>query len=77
MKELNEEIKDAVGELTNMISGQARLKLDELGRSLEASIPSIITGKNHAVIHITSDPIITIPFATNDGDFTIEVCFEK
>jgi len=27
MKELNEEIRDAVGEITNMISGQARREL--------------------------------------------------
>ena len=39
-KEMNEEIKDAVGEITNMISGQARKKLDEQGMSLKAAIPS-------------------------------------
>ncbi|WP_413911740.1 chemotaxis protein CheX [Desulfobacula sp.] len=77
MKELNEEIQDAVGEITNTISGQVRQKLDELGWSLKASIPTVITGKNHSITHITSDPIIAIPFATNDGKFTIEVCFEE
>ena len=40
IEEMNEEIKDAVGEITNMISGQARKKLDEQGMSLKAAIPS-------------------------------------
>lgn len=40
IKEMNEEIKDAVGEITNMISGQARKKLDEQGMSLKAATPS-------------------------------------
>ncbi|NVM23533.1 MAG: chemotaxis protein CheX [Desulfobacterales bacterium] len=77
IKELNDEIKDAVGEITNMICGQARRKLEELGRSLMAAIPTVIMGENHTVAHVTSSPIIAIPFSTENGEFTIEVCFEK
>ncbi|MCK4389076.1 MAG: chemotaxis protein CheX [Desulfobacterales bacterium] len=77
MKECNEEIQDAVGEITNMISGQARQKLEEMGRSLKAAIPTVITGKNHTITHVTKHPIIAIPFSTDNGKFTIEVCFEE
>jgi len=77
MKEMNEEIEDAVGEITNMISGQARKKLEELGRTLKAAIPTVITGRDHAVKHMTTYPIIAIPFSTDSGEFTIEVCFEE
>ena len=76
MKEMNEEIKDAVGEVTNMISGQARKRLDEQGRSLKAAIPTVIMGKDHSITHMTTYPIIAIPFSTDNGEFTIEVCFE-
>ena len=76
MKELNEEVKDAVGEITNMISGVARKRLEELGRSLKAAIPTVIMGKNHSISHITTSPVIAIPFSTDNGDFTIEVCIE-
>ena len=77
MKELNEEIKDAVGEITNMISGQARQELEQLGRSLQAAIPTVIMGKNHSITHVTTFPIIAVPFSTANGGFTIEVCFEQ
>jgi len=77
MKEMNEEIKDAVGEVTNMISGQARKRLDEQGRSLKAAIPTVIMGKDHSITHMTTYPIIAIPFSTDNGKFTIEVCFEE
>ena len=77
INELNEDIKDAVGEITNMISGQARQELENLGRSLRAAIPTVIMGKGHTVAHVTSHPIIAIPFSTANGDFTIEVCFER
>ena len=77
MSELNSEIADAVGELTNMISGQARRELGEMGRVLKAAIPSVVTGRGHNIIHFTNGPKIAIPFETNNGKFTIEVCFER
>ena len=76
LKEMNAEISDAVGELTNMISGQARRKLEENGREFEAAIPSVVTGKDHEINHITSGPIVAIPFTTDGGKFTIEICLE-
>jgi chemotaxis protein CheX len=77
MSELNNEIADAVGELTNMISGQARRELEEIGKVFKAAIPSVITGRNHSIKHYTDGPKIAIPFSTEHGDFTIEVCFER
>ncbi|MCG8640441.1 MAG: chemotaxis protein CheX [Desulfobacterales bacterium] len=77
MTELNSEIADAVGELTNMISGQARRELEEMGKVFKAAIPSVITGRNHSITHYTEGPKIAIPFSTDGGKFTIEVCFER
>ena len=74
---IDSEIADAVGELTNMISGQARRELEEAGRRFRAAIPSVVTGKNHSIIHYTDGPKIAIPFSTEKGDFAIEVCFER
>lgn len=77
MSELNADIADAVGELTNMISGQARRELEEMGKTFKSAIPSVITGRNHSIIHYTEGPKIAIPFITDKGKFTIEVCFER
>jgi chemotaxis protein CheX len=76
MSEMDDEVKDAVGEITNMISGQARQKLEGMGKSLKAAIPTVITGKNHTITHITNNPIVALPFATDNGEFTIEVYLE-
>jgi chemotaxis protein CheX len=77
MTELNDEVKDAVGEISNMISGQARQKLELIGRNLQAAIPIVIMGRNHSISHITKDKIIAIPFTTDGGEFTIEISFEE
>ncbi len=76
MKILNDEIGDAVGEISNMISGNARQKLEHIGKSLKAAIPTVVMGKDHHMTHLTSSPVIAIPFSTDKGGFTIEVCIE-
>jgi len=76
LTKLGEDVIDAVGEITNMISGQARKGLAEVGIPLQGSTPTVITGKGHTISHITKGPILAIPFATQFGEFTVEVCFE-
>lgn len=76
MIEINDEIKDAVGELTNMISGQARRELEEIGEVFQGTIPTVVTGKNHELQTLTKGPRIAIPFKTDSGNFTIEVALE-
>ncbi len=74
---VNDDIKDAVGELTNMISGQARKTLDGIGYKFDAAIPTVVVGKDHVISHISSGPMIAIPFDTPNGSFTIEICFDE
>ncbi|NCC23934.1 MAG: chemotaxis protein CheX [Deltaproteobacteria bacterium] len=75
--EIDDQIMDAVGELTNMITGQARAKLSEQGMSFQASTPHVVNGKGVKVEHIETAPILAIPFQTPDGNFTVEVCFTE
>ncbi len=73
-KEINGDIKDAVGEITNMVSGAARKKLESLGLSISAAIPTVVAGKGHSVSHIMGGPSIIIPFETEQGPFVVDVC---
>ena len=76
LNEINDDIKDAVGELTNMISGQARKELEEIGKVFQGGIPSVVSGKNHELRPMTKGPKIAIPFRTAFGSFTIEVALD-
>jgi chemotaxis protein CheX len=76
MTEINSDITDAVGELTNMISGQARRELEEIGKIYHGAIPTVVSGKDHKIETMTKGPKIAIPFNTDAGNFTIEVCLE-
>ena len=77
INELNDEIKDAVGEIANMISGQVTNAIAQSGLNCKASLETVILKENHAVPHIGTLPAIALPFETKTGEFTIEVCFEN
>ncbi len=74
--EINDDITDAVGELTNMISGDARRQLAALGLDFEAGIPTIIRGLGHEIESITKAPVIAMPFTVEGGDFVVEASFD-
>jgi len=76
IQDIVNDVKDAVGEITNMISGQARAGLAEKGLVFQGSTPTVIMGDNHSISHMAKSPIMAIPFETEAGDFTIEFCFE-
>lgn len=71
-----EDIQDAMGEITNMISGHARVGLVGKGLKLQGSTPSVIMGKDHSIMHKSSTRPIAIPFSCEAGNFTLEFCFD-
>ncbi|CCO23682.1 chemotaxis protein CheX [Maridesulfovibrio hydrothermalis] len=75
IQDILQDVKDAVGEITNMVSGQARAGLTEMGYQLQGSTPTVIMGDNHTIAHMTAGPVMAIPFTTEHGNFTIEFSF--
>ena len=73
IKSLNGEIKDAVGEITNMVSGVARKKLESAGYTIAAAIPTVVTGHSHTIGHVLGAPSIIIPFETDSGPFVVDI----
>jgi len=74
---INGDIKDAVGEITNMVSGDARRRLEAEGINLQAAIPTVVSGKEHSICHVLGGPSIVIPFETEHGHFVVDVCMGK
>ena len=74
IKEINKDIKDAVGEITNMVSGVARKHLEAEGLNITAAIPTVVAGKDHTIVHVLGGPSVIIPFSINEGAFVVDVC---
>jgi len=72
--EVNEDVIDAVGELANMIAGQAKAELEEY--DLSVSLPNVITGHGHDILFPSDIKQISVPFDTDFGPLNLEVGFE-
>jgi chemotaxis protein CheX len=71
--ELNDDCTDAIGEIANMVAGNA--KTDFPGKNNAISVPSVIIGK-HEVSYPTGLPIIVIPIELDKGQLAIEIAIK-
>lgn len=71
--ELDDDCTDAIGEIANMIAGNAKTDFPSENNSI--STPSVVVGK-HKVSYPSGLPIITIPCITDKGDMFIEIALK-
>lgn len=65
------DFSDALGELANMVAGQAKAKFESLNVSI--SLPSVIVGQEHVVSQSRAKPRLALPCHSDLGNFTVEV----
>ncbi len=70
-EQINEEVIDAVGELTNMVAGAAKSQMGPYEVSI--GLPSVITGRGHYVRFPSNVTPIVVPYETDWGPLTLEV----
>lgn len=72
--EIDDDVLDAVGELANMIAGQAKTDLEEY--ELSVGLPNVVTGEGHEVRFPSNTPPLCVAFQTDFGPLRLEVGFE-
>jgi chemotaxis protein CheX len=78
MTEINEEIYDAVGEISNMVAGHVTTKVAELGKKIRVKFKELKIGRDEIIEHIEGNPhVLAIPFKTTKGKVVVEVCYEN
>ena len=70
--QINKEVIDAVGEITNMITGGAKRELNEKGFFFDMAVPVVVTGQNIEITQMSKGPTIVVPFSTEKGQFVVE-----
>ena len=74
---IEQDMRDAVGEITNMVSGQARMSMAEAGVVLQASTPTVVTGNDFQIEYATDAPVVVIPFAMSGHEIAVEFCLSE
>jgi chemotaxis protein CheX len=70
MTEVDDDCTDAIGEITNMITGNAKTDFPVEGCTI--SVPSIIKGQ-HTVSFPSGIPVISIPCNAGTGQMSVDV----
>lgn len=73
-EERQETVYGMIGELTNIISGNATSAI--VGVSIDISPPVVVMGENHHIAWPKTMPVVGIPFTSPNGPFEVDVCFK-
>lgn len=73
VEEINDEVDDIVGELTNIVVGGAKKDFSELGLPFNISLPLVVSGKNHIIKHKHDNPVMVIPYSVEGNKFVMEI----
>ncbi|MFH1154993.1 MAG: chemotaxis protein CheX [Pseudomonadota bacterium] len=75
MTRIDDEIKDAVGEIGNMISGHVNTKMTELGKNVRVKLSGVAIGSQELPAFDPMAQVLVLPFLTTKGNLVVEVCF--
>lgn len=75
--EINDDVKDAMGELANMLAGSIKTDLAENGREIKLSIPSAVCGEQYTIDCFTDGEGMAVSFTVDAGEFLVECQLQK
>lgn len=73
IKEIDADVKDALGEIANMVAGGLKERFAAEDITLELAIPTAISGKSYTIASPTRSNRVIIPFNIEAGQFFIEI----
>ena len=73
IEEIDADVKDALGEIANMVAGGIKEKFAVGNIDLELAIPTAISGKSYTIASSTRSNRVIIPFSVEQGQFFIEM----
>ena len=71
---IDDQICDLVGEITNMVTGAAKPVLVDLGINLDLSRPITVSGLQHKIEHLVTGPVLSQQLTAGTGTATLEIC---
>lgn len=72
---IDSSIIDGVGELVNIIAGNAKAKFK--GHAISLSLPTVVRGSIYKLTNLSNTVWLTVPFKSALGNFSLSVCFKQ
>ncbi|HEY5672096.1 MAG TPA: chemotaxis protein CheX [Malonomonas sp.] len=77
VQEVDEDVRDAIGELANMLGGNLKTALDPAGSNVQLSMPSVVYGEEYAIDSLADAITVTVPFDLDGKTFLVELQLRK
>jgi chemotaxis protein CheX len=78
MTKIDDEITDAVGEISNMVAGHVTTKIAELDKKVKVKFKEVKIGSDAKIEHVEgSRHVLAVPFKTTKGKVVIEVAYSS
>jgi chemotaxis protein CheX len=74
---IDQEVLDAIGEVTNMVIGSVKTRLEEDVGPLGLSIPTVIYGRNFAARTMGSSKWTVVPFLSGGERLEVQICLAE
>ena len=74
---INAAVVDGVGELTNIVAGDAKNRLVQKGYKFDLGLPRIVSGRSHIAAQSRGVQCLVITFKSECGPFSLEVSLKK
>ena len=73
--DLDDDVKDAIGEIANMVAGNLKVSYAKYDINVELAIPTSIIGESFYVSGIADANRIIVPFKMTDDTFWVELMY--
>ncbi len=75
--EVNGEIPDAIGEITNMVAGSFRTRMAQEGDAWAISVPTVTMGSDFYIKPMTNGRRVLLPFRMGEHEVFVELILTK
>jgi len=77
IEEVDDDVKDAIGEMANMLAGSIKTSLSRKGKEIKLSIPSAVGGPEYTLEFQNSVDQVLMPFSMAGGTFMVELQLQE
>jgi len=75
IESLDDDVKDAIGEIANMVAGNLKAACSSHGKKIELAIPTTIVGESFSVLGQKEAERVVVPLKMNDQSFWVELTY--
>ena len=72
---LNDDVKDALGEIANMVAGNLKVSFARIDTNIELTLPTSVVGESFHLSGIADARRIIVPFQMADDTFWVELLY--